>query len=43
MTVHRLAVIGCGGVSGMHFAGYAAHPERVWVVAACDPVTERRE
>lgn len=27
----------------MHFAGYAAHPERVRVVAACDPVAERRE
>lgn len=42
-TVHRVAVIGCGAVSGMHFAGYNAHPERVRVVAACDPVAERRE
>lgn len=41
--VHSIAVVGCGGVSGMHFPGYAAHPERVRVVAACDPVAERRE
>lgn len=27
----------------MHFDGYNAHPERVRVVAACDPVAERRE
>jgi len=27
----------------MHFQGYRAHPERVRVVAACDPVAERRE
>ena len=42
VTVHRVAVIGCGNVSGMHFEGYRAHPERVQVVAACDPVAERR-
>jgi D-apiose dehydrogenase len=43
VTGHRIAVVGCGGVSGMHFEGYAAHPDRVRVVAACDPVAERRE
>ena len=43
MTGHNIAIVGCGGVSAMHFAGYAAHPERVRVVAACDPVAERRE
>jgi predicted dehydrogenase len=43
VTVHNIAVIGCGGVSGMHFEGYSAHPERVRVVAACDPAAERRE
>ncbi|HEY2519363.1 MAG TPA: Gfo/Idh/MocA family oxidoreductase [Streptosporangiaceae bacterium] len=42
MTVHNIAVVGCGNVSAMHFDGYAAHPERVQVVAACDPVPERR-
>lgn len=26
----------------MHFLGYGAHPDRVAVVAACDPVDERR-
>jgi predicted dehydrogenase len=42
VTVHQIAVVGCGNVSAMHFQGYAAHPERVRVVAACDPVPERR-
>jgi predicted dehydrogenase len=41
-TVHQIAVVGCGNVSAMHFDGYNAHPERVRVVAACDPVPERR-
>ena len=41
-AVHQLAVVGCGNVSAMHFDGYNAHPERVRVVAACDPVAERR-
>jgi UDP-N-acetyl-2-amino-2-deoxyglucuronate dehydrogenase len=36
MAVFNIAVVGCGVVSGMHFAGYLAHPERVRVVAACD-------
>lgn len=43
MTPVRIAVIGCGNVSDMHLAGYLAHPERVSVVAACDPVAERRQ
>lgn len=43
MTVHRVAIIGCGNVSDMHFRGYAARPDRVEVVAAVDPVAERRE
>jgi predicted dehydrogenase len=42
VTVRRIAVVGCGNVSAMHFEGYRAHPERVRVVAACDPVPERR-
>jgi D-apiose dehydrogenase len=42
VTIHNIAVVGCGGVSAMHFEGYNAHPERVRVVAACDPVPERR-
>lgn len=43
MNLHNIAVVGCGGVSAMHFSGYAAHPERVAVVAACDPLPERTE
>ena len=42
MTVRGIAVVGCGNVSAMHFEGYRAHPERARVVAACDPVPERR-
>jgi D-apiose dehydrogenase len=42
VTVHNLAVVGCGNVSAMHFDGFLAHPERVRVVAACDPVAQRR-
>lgn len=41
-SLHRIAIIGCGLVSDMHFRGYLAHPERVEIVAACDPVEERR-
>src|SRR5262245_13614658 len=37
----RLALVGCGGVAPMHFGAYAAHPDRVCVVAACDPVEAR--
>lgn len=40
--LHRLAIIGSGVVSDMHFRGYLAHPERVEVVAAVDPSEERR-
>lgn len=43
MTAHNVAMVGCGGVTSMHFAGYAAHPDRVRVVAGCDPVEERRQ
>lgn len=42
MSIHRLAVIGCGVVSDMHFRGYLARPDRVKVVAAVDPIPERR-
>jgi predicted dehydrogenase len=39
--VFDIAMVGCGGVSPMHFQGYASHPERVRVVAACDPDAAR--
>jgi predicted dehydrogenase len=35
-----VAVIGCGNVARMHFDAYANHPDRVRVVAACDPLRE---
>ncbi len=40
---HRIAIVGNGGVSDMHFRGYLAHPERVEIVASVDPSDERRE
>jgi predicted dehydrogenase len=36
MKVFKLAIIGCGNNSRMHFEAYQPHPERVQVVAACD-------
>ena len=38
---YRVALVGCGGVSEMHLDGCALHPERVRVVAACDPDSAR--
>lgn len=43
MAVHDIAMVGCGGVSAMHFDGYQVHPERIRIAAACDPRPERRE
>lgn len=40
MTIVKIAVIGCGGVSAMHFDAYRRHPERVQAVAVCDPNLE---
>lgn len=37
----RVALIGCGGVSTMHLDAYAKRPDRVRVVAACDPDPDR--
>ncbi len=41
MDAHKIAIIGCGGVSRMHFEAYMPHPERVRVVAAVDTNPER--
>ena len=38
-----IAVVGCGGVSPMHFEGYARHPERVRIAAVCDLDRSRAE
>jgi len=43
VRVFRLAIVGCGGVSGLHAAAYTRHPERVQVVATIDPVRERAD
>ncbi|GAB3398757.1 Gfo/Idh/MocA family oxidoreductase [Humibacter soli] len=42
MTRHRVAIVGCGNVSEMHFRGYLERPDRVEIVAAVDPAPERR-
>ena len=42
MKRYNIALIGCGTVSRMHMDGYIKHPERVQMVAACDPVQENR-
>lgn len=35
-----VALIGCGNISRMHANAYRPHPERIRLVAACDPVPE---
>ena len=37
MKRFNIAVVGCGNVSRMHFEAYQSHPERIQIVAACDP------
>jgi predicted dehydrogenase len=39
---HRVAIVGSGNVSEMHFRGYLDRPDRVELVAAVDPSPERR-
>src|SRR5579859_1429333 len=43
MRTFKLAIVGCGNVSTMHFAAYLAHPERCRIVAACDVDAARME
>lgn len=40
MKQFRIAIVGCGNISRMHFDAYLLHPERIQIVAACDPVPE---
>ena len=42
MEQYRIAVVGAGGVSQMHFDGFRMRPERIQIVAAIDPSAERR-
>ena len=41
--ITKFALIGCGGVSSMHLEGYRRHPDRVRVIAACDPDAKMRQ
>ena len=43
MRQFKLAFIGCGGISASHLDSYAAHADRVKLVATCDIVPERAE
>ncbi len=36
MKLFRVAMVGCGNISRMHFDAYLPHPERLQVVAGCD-------
>jgi len=37
---YKVGIVGAGGVTELHFEGYKEHPERVEVVALCDPNAE---
>jgi predicted dehydrogenase len=39
----RVAIVGCGLISGQHIRAYARFPERARIVVCCDPVRERAE
>lgn len=41
MKHFRVAIVGCGNISRMHFDAYLPHPERLQVVAGCDSDSER--
>jgi len=41
MKQFRVAIVGCGNISRMHFDAYLPHPERILVVAVCDTDPER--
>jgi predicted dehydrogenase len=38
MKQFDVALVGCGNISRMHVNAYRPHPERIRLVAACDPV-----
>lgn len=38
-----VALVGCGNISRMHATAYRPHPERIRLVAACDPVPAQVE
>lgn len=38
MKQFNVALVGCGNISRMHVNAYGPHPERIRLVAACDPV-----
>jgi predicted dehydrogenase len=41
MQQFNVALVGCGNISRMHANAYRPHPERIRLVAACDPIPEQ--
>ncbi|MBW5448441.1 gfo/Idh/MocA family oxidoreductase [Cohnella sp. CFH 77786] len=37
MKKYKVGIVGAGGVTDLHFIGYQEHPQRIEVVALCDP------
>jgi predicted dehydrogenase len=40
MKKYKVGIVGAGGVTELHFVGYKEHPERIEIVALCDPNPE---
>lgn len=40
MKKYKVGIVGAGGVTDLHFVGYKDHPERVEIIALCDPNVE---
>lgn len=43
MKQFKIAIVGCGGVSRMHFETYLQHTDRIQIVAVCDADSRRLE
>ena len=39
----RVAMVGCGGITQAHLAAFEQHPDKLKLVAACDPAELGRE
>lgn len=41
MQQFDVAMVGCGNISRMHASAYRPHPDRIRLVAACDPIPDQ--